>query len=85
VLFRGVVQTLLHQWTGSEWTSLLLAGLLFGLLHAITRTYVVLATLVGVYLGWLWLATGNLLAPITAHAVYDFGALWYLRQTSQHR
>ena len=55
--------------------ALLLASLLFGLAHAITRTYVVLATVFGIYLGWLWTASGNLLVPIVAHALYDFVAL----------
>jgi membrane protease YdiL (CAAX protease family) len=30
------------------------------------------------YLGWLWLASGNLLAPIITHGLYDFLALAYL-------
>ena len=34
-------------------------------------------TVIGAYLGILWLATENLLAPIATHAVYDFVALVY--------
>jgi uncharacterized protein len=85
LLFRGVVQTALSQWTGSEIAALIVSGVLFGVVHSVTRTYTVLATLVGIYLGWLWLVTGNLLAPVVTHAVYDFGALWYLRRTSKRR
>jgi uncharacterized protein len=49
--------------------------------HWITRTYALLAALVGLYLGGLWLWTGNLLVPIVAHALYDFVALiWILRR-----
>ena len=34
----------------------------------------------GLYLGALWLVSGNLLAPILAHACYDFLALlWFLK------
>jgi membrane protease YdiL (CAAX protease family) len=51
---------------------------LFGLAHPMSTTYVVLATVVGVYLGGLLLVTDNLLAPIVAHAAYDFVALVYL-------
>jgi membrane protease YdiL (CAAX protease family) len=51
---------------------------LFGLLHPITPTYAVLAALMGAYLGGVWLASGNLLVPIVAHALYDFIALAYL-------
>ncbi len=53
------------------WSGVLLASLLFGLVHPITPTYVILASLIGLYLGWLMVATGNLLVPIAAHATYD--------------
>jgi membrane protease YdiL (CAAX protease family) len=76
LLFRGWLQgwligsletaTPLHIWSG-----ILLASLLFGLVHPITPTYVILASLIGIYLGWLMVATGNLLVPIAAHATYD--------------
>ena len=85
VLFRGVVQAVLVRWTGSQLAALLGAGILFGLVHSITRTYALLAGVVGIYFGWLWMFTGSLLTPIVAHAVYDFGALWYLRHTSKRR
>jgi uncharacterized protein len=50
---------------------LLASSLAFGLMHPVTTTYVVLATLIGIYLGSLLLISGNLLIPIVAHAVYD--------------
>ena len=37
-----------------------------------------LAGLIGLYLGWIWLASGNLLTPMVTHGVYDFLALAYL-------
>ena len=80
MLFRGFLQQLVSEWVGGSsgiWVGLAAASVTFGLLHAITPTYAVVACLIGLYLGWLWLATGNLLAPITAHAVYDFLALIY--------
>jgi len=43
----------------------------FGLMHPVTPTYIVLATLIGIYLGGLVIWTGNLLVAIAAHAVYD--------------
>ncbi len=81
MLFRGVVQKAAARWVGGpleDAAGLLAAAILFGLLHPITLSYVVLAGLMGLYLGWLWLATDNLLVPITAHAVYDFLALVYV-------
>ena len=77
-LFRGVFQAGLEQFSGSQWLALAVASLLFGLAHPITVTYLVLASLIGVYLGWLWLATDNLLVPIITHGAYDFVALVYL-------
>jgi uncharacterized protein len=80
-LFRGVIQAGAAQGIGGPngvWLALLLAAVLFGLLHLITPTYGILAGLVGLYLGWLWLLSGNLLTPIVAHAAYDFLALVYL-------
>ena len=90
LLFRGVFQTALVQWTGDvlphspaaamvgDWIAIVGAAILFGLLHAVSAAYAVLAALMGLYLGWLWLATGNLAVPIVAHAVYDFLALAYI-------
>jgi len=78
MLFRGFVQEGLTQLSGNEWLALGLASVLFGLAHPITATYAVLAVLIGAYLGLLWLLSGNLLAPMITHALYDFGALVYL-------
>jgi hypothetical protein len=77
LLFRGVLQPLLIGWLGIA-AGLCLASVVFGLLHAVTAAYALLATLVGAYLGWLALSTGNLLVPIIAHGLYDFVALVYL-------
>jgi len=42
--------------------------------------YALLAGVVGLYLGGLYLLTGNLLVPIVVHALYDVVALGYLRR-----
>jgi membrane protease YdiL (CAAX protease family) len=76
-LFRGFLQTILSRWV-HVWLALALASLLFGLLHCMTVTYAVLATLMGAYLGWLYIWSGNLLVPIIVHALYDFFALAYV-------
>ncbi|MBN2022642.1 MAG: CPBP family intramembrane metalloprotease [Pirellulales bacterium] len=81
LLFRGLVQGGIAHWIGGSqgtWIGLLVGSVVFGMVHPITRTYALLAGLIGLYLGGLWLATGNLVAPIAAHAVYDFLALVYL-------
>jgi len=40
-------------------------------MHPFSKTYVVLTSIIGLYLGALVLWTGNLLVPIAAHTVYD--------------
>lgn len=77
LLFRGYLQAWLVQWTGPT-NAWLLASLLFGLFHPITAGYVLLAAGMGLYLGWVWMASGNLLTVIVAHAFYDWVALVYL-------
>ena len=78
LLFRGVAQTGIEQLTGSPWLAIVAAAAIFGLAHPISVTYAVLAGVIGLYLGWLLLASENLLVPIVAHAAYDFLALEYL-------
>src|SRR5262249_11890084 len=77
MLFRGVIQAATARWLGM-WSGLLIASALFGLLHPITRTYIVLAAALGMYLGGVWLLSGNLLTVIVTHALYDFVVLVYL-------
>jgi membrane protease YdiL (CAAX protease family) len=79
LLFRGLIQGSLANRLGT-WPALALSSVLFGLAHPITRAYIVLAAIMGTYLGTLWILTGNILVPIVAHATYDFVALvWLLK------
>lgn len=76
-LFRGVLQPLAGRWLGPA-VGLLLVSLLFGLVHAVNRAYLLVTTIMGLYLGGLYLGRESLLAPITCHALYDLLALTYL-------
>ena len=76
-LFRGFLQGACSDWLG-PWLGWSIANCVFGLLHAITPAYAIMAALAGVYFGGLWMLTGNLLTPIVAHAIYDWLALVYL-------
>jgi membrane protease YdiL (CAAX protease family) len=78
MLFRGVLQPVLGRWSGSAWIGLLGAALLFGVMHAATFTYAVLAAVMGAYLGWLFQRTDNLLTPVIVHGLYDFVVLLHL-------
>ena len=82
LLFRGVVQTGVVELSGSVMLGVIAGAVVFGLAHPITVTYVVLVGLIGIYLGWLQIATDNLLVPIVTHAAYDFFALVYLLRKS---
>ncbi len=74
LLFRGLIQGAITSAAGPA-IGLFTASLLFGLAHAITGTYAVLAAAVGVYLGLLGLLTGGVWVPIVVHALYDLVAL----------
>jgi membrane protease YdiL (CAAX protease family) len=73
IVFRGVIQ----PWMESSWgitAGLIGSNIIFGLVHAVTPLYAVLAAIVGIYLG-LSLDYGgnrNLLIPIIIHGMYDF-------------
>ncbi len=75
LLFRGVIQ----PWLENSWgmmAGLLVSSLMFGLVHAVTFLYFIMATAVSLYLG-LYLdydGTRNLLTPVIIHGLYDFFA-----------
>ena len=71
VLFRGVIQTVLATYFGPL-AGVLIAAVLFGLVHSLSLAYVIGATLIGIYLGCLLLSFDNLLVPAITHGLYDF-------------
>lgn len=70
IFFRGMMQSFIGVW----W-----AAVIFGLLHALTPAYFIIATAVGIWLGLLYQFSDNLLVPMVAHAAYDIFALNFLR------
>jgi uncharacterized protein len=83
LLFRGLLETWVARW--DPWGAFLLVNLVFGLLHAVSVMYAVVATVLGCLLSLLAHGTGefNLLRPIVAHAVYDYiGFVWI---ATEHR
>jgi len=85
LMFRCVVQAAVAAVVGGNWgmiAGLAVAAMSFGLLHPLTRAYIVLASIFGLLLGVLWLATDNLLVPIVAHGWYDSLALAYLARAT---
>lgn len=81
LLFRGLLQAWIAasgEGPSAIVIGVVVASIAFGACHWITPTYAVLATAAGAYFGVLFLLTGNLLAPLVTHALYDFVALVYL-------
>ena len=82
ILFRGLLQPWLETLTSVP-IALVISNTLFGLLHAITPMYALIAGCVGTYLG-LSMDLGaerNLLIPIIIHSLYDFLAFLVLMRT----
>jgi membrane protease YdiL (CAAX protease family) len=84
LLFRGVLQVWLAQW--SLFGALLATNVLFAIAHALTPTYAVLAGGIGFYLGVLMVLTDppNLLVPIVCHAGCDLFSFWCIRRRLEH-
>ena len=76
MLFRGVfLRSFLHRhW---PWTAILLSSLLFGLVH-FDPGHMILATLLGIALGWLYYVTRSLWPSVIAHAFQNAGVMLYL-------
>jgi membrane protease YdiL (CAAX protease family) len=82
MLFRGLLQFELISRTGLGLAaSLGLSSLIFGLLHAVTPLYAIMAALASVYFGLLYIVFDNLAVPIACHSLYDIGALLYAHWT----
>ena len=89
MFFRGILFDVLRDKAGMSivaWAALLASSLLFGLAHAITRVYLVLAMLIGIYLAVVLVCSDSLLAPMVTHALYDFALLeYFLWRLSQNK
>lgn len=77
LLFRGVLEPWLARLHPAF--AFIAVNIVFGLLHAVSRTYAVVAALLGGILSLLahWPGEFNLFRPMVAHAVYDYiGFIW---------
>lgn len=81
-LFRAAIQGGLSQYL-NPWIALVLASLLFGLVHYLSLAYFLFATGFGLLLGLGYLLTDSILLVATWHAVYDALALCLLRYRPQ--
>ena len=83
LLFRGVLQSWIGRW--GPFTGLIASSVIFGMAHAITPTYAILAGLLGVYLGLVFTITGeaNLVPAILCHALYDLVAFFVVQREAR--
>ena len=81
LLFRAVLQTWMNPW--GPLAALLVSNAVFGMAHAVTPLYAVLAGLLGIYLGALFqfAGDGNLLVPTLTHSLYDLVAFIAIRRS----
>src|SRR5690554_3429714 len=77
LLFRGAVQGWLAGNVG-ELTAIIVASLLFGLVHYISFTYFLVATSLGLLLGTVYVVSGSIALVMIWHGVYDIIALFCL-------
>ncbi len=75
-LFRGVFQTLLTEKFSSQ-IGLGVSCIVFGLLHAVTPIYALLAGMASLFFGKMYIVSHNLAVPMVCHAVYDIAALMW--------
>ncbi len=70
ILFRGIIQIRF---------GIVTASILFGLVHFVSPAYLIVTSVMGLYIGGIFYLSGSLLVPIQLHFIYDLGALVYLR------
>jgi hypothetical protein len=74
LIFRGVMLSYLLKHK-SEWAAILFSALLFGLVH-VSPDQVVWSFLGGIFLGYAYLKSQNILVPILFHSLNNF--LYYI-------
>lgn len=74
LLFRGFLQTWLSNHFTITW-AILIASIIFGLLHYLSHAYFISVTLMSVAFGVTYYIMDSLLMVMVWHAVYDFIAL----------
>jgi membrane protease YdiL (CAAX protease family) len=75
-LFRGLLQNLLAKVSKNEWAGWWIASILFGFSHIRNMgfpnwSYVVLASIAGMFYGWVWKKSGSIFASALLHAAVD--------------
>ncbi len=89
VFFRGFLQQALSElWLQNDWLGLVVASLIFGLIHVGPDRkkflpWTIMAVVMGFGFGLLYLYTGNILAPVVAHFTINFFNLLHIARDKQ--
>ena len=87
VFFRGFLQQALSEvWIGNEWIGLVVASLIFGLIHIGPDRekflpWTIMAVVLGFVFGLVYMWTGNIIAPVVAHFTINFFNLLHIAGT----
>ncbi|RBW50699.1 CPBP family intramembrane metalloprotease [Marinobacter sp. F3R11] len=82
LLFRGALQGWLAEHTGDA-TAIVSASVLFGLVHYVSFTYFIVATVLGLVLGAAYTLSSSIILVMVWHSVYDMIALFFLLRFPQ--
>ena len=75
ILFRGLMLGVLSK-VCNRWLAIVATALVFGLVHG-HPIGIIYASCLGLILGWLYIKTGSIIAPILFHTVYNFASLFF--------
>lgn len=81
LLFRWSIQGGVTSQSTVSWgliPGLAIGGLLFGLCHAVSRPYFIIATVIGIYLGLMMWLSGTWLSSALAHFLVDLFSLSWM-------
>lgn len=68
VLFRGAIQGYLMRKLKSPWVAIIIASLIFGVIH-MNPVQIFYATMLGFVFGWIYYRTGSLIPVIIGHVL----------------
>ncbi|MEO0368158.1 MAG: CPBP family intramembrane glutamic endopeptidase [Pseudomonadota bacterium] len=73
LMFRVVIQGSLIKIVDPIF-AILVSSVLFGLMHYLSKLYIALTFLIGLFFGWVYFLTGSFVLIAVAHAIYDLMA-----------
>jgi len=75
IAYRGYLMAYFGAWL-DQWGALVASSVLFGLAHLYQGKWgVLMTTLLGATLGWVYIETGSLLLPMLLHAAIDISSM----------